>query len=72
MKSKCPDKFLLRGFSAPYRLNRSSKGGGMLLILLYIRQDVSSRLLGDKSKTGIEIISVEINWKLIMIKNKNK
>ena len=51
-------QFLLHSFSAPYRLDRNSKGGG---ILLYIREDIPSRLLNSKSKTGIETISVEIN-----------
>ena len=51
-------QFLLHGFSAPYRLDRNSKGGG---ILLYIREDIPSRLFNSKSKTGIETISVEIN-----------
>ena len=51
-------QFLLHGFSAPYRLDRNSKGGG---ILLYIREDIPSRLLNSKLKTGIETFSVEIN-----------
>ena len=51
-------QFLLDGFSAPYRLDRNLKGGGTLL---YISEDIPSRLLNSKSKTGIEIISVEIN-----------
>ena len=51
-------QFLLHGFSAPYRLDRNSKGQG---ILLYIREDIPSRLLNSKSKTGIETISAEIN-----------
>ena len=51
-------QFLLHGFSAPYRLDRNSKGGG---ILLYIREDIPSRLLNSISKTGIETISVEIS-----------
>ena len=51
-------QFLLHGFSAPYRLDRNSKVGG---ILLYIREDIPSRLLNSKFKTGIETISVEIN-----------
>ena len=54
------DQFLLHGLNAPYRLDRSSKVGG---ILLYIREDIPSRLLNSKSKTGIETISVEINFK---------
>ena len=51
-------QFLLHGFSAPYRLDRNSKGGG---ILLYIRKDMPSRPINSKSKTGIQTISVEIN-----------
>ena len=67
-------KFLLHGFSAPYRLDKNSKDGG---ILLYIREDIPSRLLNSKSKTGIETISVEINlskrkWFLNCSYNCNK
>ena len=67
-------QFLLHGFSAPYRLDRNSKGGG---ILLYIREDIPSRLLNSKFKTGIETISVEINlrkrkWFLNCSYNPNK
>ena len=51
-------QFLLNSFSAPYRLDRNSKAGG---ILSYIRKDIPSRLLNSKSKIGIETISVEIN-----------
>ena len=51
-------QFLFHGFSATYRLDMNSKGGA---ILLYIREDIPSRLLNSKSKTGIETISVEIN-----------
>ena len=36
-----PDlQFLIEDFSVPYRLDRSSKGGG---ILLYIREDIPSK-----------------------------
>ena len=49
---------MLHGFSAPYRLDRNSKDGG---IPLYIREDIPSRLLNSKSKTGTETISVEVN-----------
>ena len=48
-------QFLLHGFREPYRLDRNSKGGG---IMLYIREDIPSSLLNSKSKTGIETISV--------------
>ena len=53
-------QFLLHGFSAPYRLDRTSKSDG---IVFYIREDTSFRLLNSKSKTGIETISVETNFK---------
>ena len=51
-------QFLLDGFSVPDRLDRILKGGG---ILLYTREDIPSRFLNSKSKTGIETIFVEIN-----------
>ena len=36
-----PDsQFLIKGFSVPYRLDRTAKGGG---ILLYIREDIPSK-----------------------------
>ena len=44
--------FLLHGFSAPCRLERNSKGVG---ILLYIREDISSRFLNSKSKTVLKL-----------------
>ena len=34
-------QFLIEGFSTPYRLDRTAKGGG---ILLYRRQDIPSKL----------------------------
>ena len=63
-EAKVDDSFptaqlLLHGFSAPYRLVRNSKGGSG--VLLYIREDIPSRLLNSKSRTGIEIISLEIS-----------
>ena len=51
-------QFLLHGFIAPFRLDRNSKGGG---VLLCIREDIPPRLLNSKSKTAIENISAEIN-----------
>ena len=67
-------QFLLHGFSASYRLDRKSKVGG---IMLYIREDIPSKLLNSKSETGIETISVEINlrkrkWFLNYSCNPNK
>ena len=51
-------QFLHHGFSAPHRLDVKSKGGR---ILLYIREDIPSRLLNIKAKTGIETSCIEIN-----------
>ena len=50
-------QFLLHGFNIPYRLQRNSKGGG---ILLYIKEDIPSRFLNIKSKTGIETILLKL------------
>ena len=51
-------QFLLYVFSASYRIYRNLKGGR---ILLYIMQDIPSRLFNSKSKTVTETISVEVN-----------
>ena len=51
-------QFLHDGFSKPYRLDRCSNGGG---ILLYIRDDIPARLLSNSNKT--ESIFAEINFK---------
>ena len=61
-KTKFDDSFLLRkfltdGFSKPYRLDRESLGGG---ILLYVRKDILSNLLELETKP-IEGFYVEIN-----------
>ena len=52
-------QFLLDGFSVPDRLDRILKGGG---ILLYTREDIPSRFLNSKSKTGIEINLRKRKW----------
>ena len=49
--------FLIGGFSKPYRLDRDSLGGG---ILLYVREDIPSILLEVETKS-IESFYVEIN-----------
>ena len=52
-------QFSLNGFCKPYRLDRSSNGGG---ILLYVRDDIPSRLLTDyKIKDNLEFFFVEVN-----------
>ena len=49
-------QFHIHGFREPYRFDRNGKGGG---ILLYIRDDIPSKLI--ESKMTIEGLFVEIN-----------
>ena len=51
-------QFFIKGFSAPYRQDKNRTGRGLLL---FVREDVPSRILNPKSKTDIETLSVEIN-----------
>ena len=52
-------QFSLNGFCKPYRLDRGSDGGG---ILLYVRDNISSRLLTNyKIKDNLEMFFVEVN-----------
>ena len=51
-------QFLITCFSAPYRFDRNSKGGGLLL---YIREDIPSKILTYGSNCDIEALLVEIN-----------
>ena len=52
-------QFSLNGYSKPYRLVCSSNVGG---ILLYVRDDIPSRLLTDyKIKDNLELFFVEVN-----------
>ena len=48
----------MKGFSVPYRYNRNGKGGGLLL---YIRENMRSKLLISKSKCNIQTLSVAVN-----------
>ena len=48
----------MKGFSVPYRYDRNGKGNGLLL---YIREDIQSKLLICKSKCNIETLSVPVN-----------
>ena len=59
-ETKLDDSFptaqlLLHAFSAPYRFDRNSKSSG---ILLYIEEDIPSRLLNSKSKTIETIVNL--------------
>ena len=49
-------QFHIHGFSEPYRFDRNSNGGG---ILLYIREDIPSKLI--LTKITIERFFVKIN-----------
>ena len=51
-------QFQMKDFSVPYRYDRNGKGGGLLL---YIREDIQSKLLISKSKCNIETLSVAVN-----------
>ena len=60
-KVECPlAQFKIEGFTTPHRYDRNDKGAGLLL---YIREDIPSRLLQSKSHCNIESLSVEINFK---------
>ena len=53
--------FLIDGFSSPFRLNRNRKVGS---ILIYVRNDISSKLLTKHSfPNDIEGLFVEINFR---------
>ena len=51
-------QFKICGFSMPYRYQKNSIGGGLLL---YIRDDISTKLLKHDFGTDIENLSAEIN-----------
>ena len=48
----------MKGYSVPYRYDSNGKGGGLLL---YIREDMHSKLLIRKSKSTIETLSAAVN-----------
>ena len=51
-------QFKIKGFSVPYRYDRNGKGRRLLL---YMRDDIQSKLLINKSNCYIETISVVDN-----------
>ena len=57
------NRFMNKGFSVPFRLHRNDKDGG---IILYIREDMPSRLVSTES-SEVEGFSLEIN-----LQNKKK
>ena len=54
-------QFLTKGFSEPQRLDRNSKGGG---IMLFIREDIPSKLLSTE-KNSIEAFYIEVNLRKV-------
>ena len=53
--------FLIDGFSLPFQLDQSQKGGG---ILINVRRDIPSKVLTKHSfPNDIEILFVEINFR---------
>ena len=52
------------GYTAPYRLDRNSTGGGMLL---YVRDDIPSKIL-DNTDFGSEIVEKQSLLKLLQEK----
>ena len=65
-------QFCLESYATPYRLNRSANGGG---ILLYIREDIPSKLLNtDLSVEGffVEIRLRKKTWLLCSSDNPRK
>ena len=66
--------FVIDGFSTPYRLDRDSNGGG---VMLYVREDIPSNLLATDEKNHIESFYVELNlrnkkWLINCSYNPNK
>ena len=51
-------QFQIEGFSQPYRYDRNRNGGG---VLIYIREDIPSKILPRVVQTDIEAIFIEIN-----------
>ena len=66
--------FVIDGFSTPYRLDRDSNGGG---IMLYVREDIPSNLLATDEKNHIKSFYVELDlcnekWLINCSYNPNK
>ena len=67
-------QFKIPGYSSPYRLDRTTHGGGLLL---YVREDIPSKVLFPKFPEKIECIPIEFNifkkkWLLCRTYNPQK
>ena len=67
-------QFHINGFSRPYRLDRTDKGGGIILL---IREHIPSKRVNLEFLPKIEGIAIEVNlkkkkWLLISSYNPHK
>ena len=68
-------QFHMQGYSSPFRLDRNSYGGGLLL---YVREDIPAKLINNiKFEKDIEAMFIEINlrkkkWLLSVSYNPHK
>ena len=67
-------QFYMKSYSKPYRLDRNSKGGG---IILYVREDIPSKLINSCTNHDKEYFLVELNlrkqkWLIICNYNPHK
>ena len=51
-------QFNIEGFSQPYRYDRNRNGGG---VLIYVREDIPSKILPQVVQADIEALFIEIN-----------
>ena len=52
-------QFHINGFSRPYRLHRTDKGGG---IILFLREHIPSKWINHEFLPRIEGIAIEVNF----------
>ena len=67
-------QFLMQGYSTPFRKDRTSKGGG---ILLYVREDIPCKIIKTETDVYHESFFIEINlrkkrWLLSCSYNSHK
>ena len=63
-------QFYLQGFCNPYRFDRNRNGGG---IMLYIREDIHSRLIKKKFRTNTEycmFLASLAKWSSVRLRTK--
>ena len=53
-------QFLMQGYSTPFRKNRTSKGGG---ILLCVREDIPCKIIKTETDAYHEAFFIEINFR---------